>query len=137
MIYLSTISSGTTAGSIASYADERLQSIIFRLVWVRDPLPAPIQTRLRSVADSLERSLEGLREAENFKTDETLALLHGDIGPGNILWGPDPVLIDWEYARPGNPADEIAYCSTRTVSPHASGTRSGAGIERASAVSRG
>src|ERR1700734_3712533 len=50
-----------------------------------------------------------LRDAESFKTDEALALLHGDIGPGNILWGTDPVLIDWEYARLGDPADEIAY----------------------------
>ncbi|MGI8572001.1 MAG: phosphotransferase [Solirubrobacteraceae bacterium] len=101
--------SGTTAVSTGSYADERLQSIILRLVWARDPLPAPTQARLRGVADSLERGLEGLRDAESFKTDETLALLHGDIGPGNILWGPDPVLIDWEYARLGDPADEIAY----------------------------
>jgi hypothetical protein len=25
------------------------------------------------------------------------------------LWGRDPVLIDWEYTRLGDPADEIAY----------------------------
>jgi thiamine kinase-like enzyme len=53
--------------------------------------------------------LEAWRDAEGFRSDESLALLHGDIGPGNILWGRDPVLIDWEYARLGDAADEIAY----------------------------
>lgn len=98
-----------TASDVASYAQGRLESILSTLSWVRDPLPAPIQARLRGVAHALESSLEGLRDAERFTTDEPLALLHGDIGPGNILWGPDPVLIDWEYTRLGDPADEIAY----------------------------
>ena len=97
------------ADGVASYAQGRLEGIISTLAWVRDPLPAPIQARLRGVANPVERSLEGLRDAQSFKTDETLALLHGDIGAGNILWGPDPVLIDWEYTRLGDPADEIAY----------------------------
>ena len=26
-----------------------------------------------------------------------------------MLWNPSPYLIDWEYARLGDPADEIAY----------------------------
>ena len=60
-------------------------------------------------ADSLETCWEGLRNAESFRTDEMLALLHGDIASGNILWSPDPGLIDWEYTRLGDPADEIAY----------------------------
>ena len=98
-----------TASDVASYAQERLESILSTLSWVRDPLPVPIQARLRGVAHALEKSLEGVQDAERFTTDETLALLHGDIGPGNILWGPDPVLIDWEYTRLGDPADEIAY----------------------------
>ena len=98
-----------TASDVASYAQGRLESILSTLAWVRDPLPVPIQARLRGVAHALESSLEGLRDAERFTTDETLALLHGDIGPGNILWGQDPVLIDWEYTRLGDPADEIAY----------------------------
>lgn len=98
-----------TAGNVTSYAEGRLESIISTLAWARDPLPVPIQARLKGAATSLERGLEGLRGAESFKTDERLALLHGDIGPGNILWVPDPVLIDWEYTRLGDPADEMAY----------------------------
>jgi aminoglycoside phosphotransferase (APT) family kinase protein len=96
-------------GDIASYAESRLESILCGLAWVRAPLPALIRDRLEAAADSLETCWERWREAESFRTDEMLALLHGDIGPGNILWGPDPVLIDWEYTRLGDPADEIAY----------------------------
>jgi len=38
------------------------------------------------------------------------ALIHGDLSPGNILWdGHGGVtLIDWEYARDGDPAEELA-----------------------------
>ncbi len=41
--------------------------------------------------------------------DNSLRLLHADLGPGNVVRGASPVLIDWEYARIGDPADEIAY----------------------------
>jgi len=96
-------------GDIASYAESRLQSILSGLAWVRAPLPALSRDRLARAADSLEIRWEAKREAESFRTDERLALLHGDIGPGNVLWSRDPVLIDWEYTRLGDPADEIAY----------------------------
>jgi thiamine kinase-like enzyme len=52
---------------------------------------------------------EWWRDTQSFSTGETLVLVHGEIAPGNILWAPDPVLIDWEYARLGDPADEVAY----------------------------
>ncbi len=96
-------------GDIASYAAGRMRSILTGLAWVREPLAAPIQARFGDAAGSLERSWDVWRDAESFRTGETLALLHGDIALGNVLWGPDPVLIDWEYARLGDPADEIAY----------------------------
>jgi aminoglycoside phosphotransferase (APT) family kinase protein len=94
---------------IASYAESRLHSILATMAWVRDPLPGPIQARIRRAADSVQASLAATRGAASFTSGGTLALLHGDIGPGNILWTPDPVLLDWEYARLGDPADEIAY----------------------------
>ncbi len=96
-------------GDIASYAEGRLESILSGLAWARAPLPVLIRGRLEGAAGSLETCWEVWRDAECFRTDETLALLHGDIGPGNVLWGPDPVLIDWEYTRLGDPADELAY----------------------------
>jgi len=96
-------------GDLVSYAEGRLRSIISTLVWAQDPLPAAVQARLRSAANSVERSWKKTRDDQSFATGATLALLHGDPGPGNVLWGPGPVLIDWEYARLGDPADEIAY----------------------------
>ncbi|HUG15385.1 MAG TPA: phosphotransferase [Thermomicrobiales bacterium] len=44
--------------------------------------------------------------------DETsFALIHGDLSNGNILLRNDGsvTLIDWEYARDGDPAEELAY----------------------------
>ena len=39
--------------------------------------------------------------------------LHGDLSRGNLLWhGEDLNLIDWEYSRVGDPAEEIAYLLT-------------------------
>jgi aminoglycoside phosphotransferase (APT) family kinase protein len=96
-------------GNLVSYAEGRLESIISTLVWARDPLPAAVQSRLRNAANSVQRSWERARDDQSFSTGATLALLHGDPGPGNVLWGQGPVLIDWEYARVGDPADEIAY----------------------------
>jgi aminoglycoside phosphotransferase (APT) family kinase protein len=97
------------AGSVASYAQDRLQSILSTLEWARDPLPAPLQARLTHAADAIAKRWETSQEAQSFRTGESLALLHGDIATGNILWDDDPVLIDWEYTRLGDPADEIAY----------------------------
>lgn len=96
-------------GTILSYADGRLQHILRGLPWARAPLPAPQRDRLRHAADAIQSDWNTRRDTESFRTDEKLALLHGDIAFGNVLWGPDPVLIDWEYARLGDPSDEIAY----------------------------
>jgi aminoglycoside phosphotransferase (APT) family kinase protein len=36
--------------------------------------------------------------------------LHGDLSAGNIIWDATSVtLIDWEYARSGDPAEDLAY----------------------------
>ena len=42
--------------------------------------------------------------------EREFALCHGDLSAGNILWDSDAVaLIDWEFARDGDPAEDIAY----------------------------
>jgi len=43
------------------------------------------------------------------------ALLHGDAGPGNFVYGNDEVtaLIDWEFAHIGDPADDLAWLEFR------------------------
>lgn len=91
--------------SLPAYAEQRLRRILSKLVWARDPLPRGLQDRLRQAADLLV----GARGSVGFESGETLALLHGDIGPGNVLWQVGPCLIDWEYTRLGDPADELAY----------------------------
>ena len=98
-----------SAGTVASYAEARLDSILAGVVWVRDPLPAGLQARLRAAAEALARGFEASARTPAFTTRAPLALLHGDPAADNILWCPDPVLIDWEYARLGDPADELAY----------------------------
>lgn len=40
------------------------------------------------------------------------ALLHGDLVEANVVWptgGGDPVLVDWEFWRMGDPAEDLAY----------------------------
>lgn len=111
---------GTSAPStVASYAERRLESILGTMSWAREPLPGAVQTGLRTAGVIVGQSREAVREAACFRTGEALCMLHGDIAPGNILWGPHPVLIDWEYTRPGDPADEIAYLFDQNgLSPH-------------------
>lgn len=42
--------------------------------------------------------------------DHLFSRLHGDLSRGNILWADaGPGLIDWEYSRIGDPAEELAY----------------------------
>lgn len=96
-------------GTIASYARGRLRSIASTLSWARDPLPAAMQAHLKDAMGQLAASLSALQDLDCFRVDEPLRLLHGDIAPGNVIWGQDPVLIDWEYTRLGDPGDEIAY----------------------------
>ncbi|HTT90286.1 MAG TPA: aminoglycoside phosphotransferase family protein [Acidimicrobiales bacterium] len=98
-----------TADNLATYAEARLRSILSTLRWLHEPVPAAVQSGLMGAANLVQKSWEEARDAPCFRSGASLALLHGDIAPGNILWGPHPVLIDWEYSRLGDPADEIAY----------------------------
>ncbi|MCC6919850.1 MAG: aminoglycoside phosphotransferase family protein [Alphaproteobacteria bacterium] len=62
---------------------------------------ATVQPR---VAGQLERLAAGLSEA-------SIALMHGDLSPKNILCGPDgPIFLDAETACFGDPAFDLAFC---------------------------
>ncbi len=41
-------------------------------------------------------------------------LVHGDFGPNNMLLDPDTFevtgLVDWEWAHPGDPIEDLAWC---------------------------
>jgi len=95
--------------SIAAYVDDWRELIVSYLPKLRDPLPRSVRPRVEHALGWVGSSLEGAVHADCFTTDERLALLHGDVGAGNILWSEQPMLIDWEYARLGDPADEVAY----------------------------
>lgn len=59
-----------------------------------------------------------LSEEGWYRRHNRLALLHGDVGAGNITWGALPTLIDWEDWRIGDPAEEIAYILTENDLSH-------------------
>jgi Ser/Thr protein kinase RdoA (MazF antagonist) len=94
------------APDLATYARHRGQSMLARMPLVRDPLPAAVQRRFHEVAVRVERAVDRLQRVRGAGPPR---LLHGDVSAGNVLWTPQPVLIDWEYARIGDPADEIGY----------------------------
>jgi aminoglycoside phosphotransferase (APT) family kinase protein len=94
------------APDLSRYVEDRGRSMLARMPLVQDPLPARVQRRFRDVAAWAEQAVDQLRRAEGAGP---LRLLHGDVSAGNVLWTPQPVLIDWEYARIGDPADEIGY----------------------------
>ncbi len=94
------------APDLSTYVENRGQSMLARMPLVQDPLPEALQGRFRDVAAWAEQATDQLRMTDNAGTP---VLLHGDVSAGNVLWTPQPVLIDWEYARIGDPADEIGY----------------------------
>lgn len=65
-------------------------------------LPVPL---LEEAAAWLQRDAPG---------GGTLALVHGDAGPDNVLYRGDEVvaLTDWEFAHVGDPAEDWVSCAT-------------------------
>lgn len=41
--------------------------------------------------------------------DLPFRLLHGDLTLDNVVWDPAPRLVDWEFWRMGDPAEDLAY----------------------------
>ncbi len=51
---------------------------------------------------------------------EPFRLLHGDLVEANVVWGPDgPALVDWEFWRLGDPAEDLAYLAELNALPDA------------------
>ena len=82
---------------------------------LRQPLPQQVGSGVERALSSVNRILNGPLRGAWADAGEHLVLLHGDVTPGNILWAERPVLIDcpvlidWEYARLGDPTDDVAY----------------------------
>jgi thiamine kinase-like enzyme len=95
--------------TLEDYLEARVAKLDERLPSIGQPLPDEAQLRLRQARSLLDAWLRTGRASGAFRHGDGLVLLHGDVAGGNIIWSPEPVLIDWEYARVGDAADEIAY----------------------------
>jgi aminoglycoside phosphotransferase (APT) family kinase protein len=50
------------------------------------------------------------RAGDDGARPEPFRMLHGDLVESNVVWGPDgPALVDWEFWRMGDPAEDLAY----------------------------
>lgn len=83
----------SAARSVTAYARRRVADI--------DPVPA----ELRPLVDAARRAAATVRCDD----ERPFRLLHGDLVAGNIVWTPAPVLVDWEFWRIGDPAEDLAY----------------------------
>ena len=92
-----------------AYVDEWIELIASYLPKLREPLSRAVGSRVERARSFVNASLECGPSSGSGSSEDGLVLLHGDIGPGNILWSERPVFIDWEYARLGDPSDEVAY----------------------------
>ena len=66
------------------------------------------------VLQSFDHAVENFGEAEKLLCQEPQTLLHGDLKFPNLFWdkhanGGEPILIDWQYARPGQGIEDIVF----------------------------
>lgn len=83
--------------------------------------------RRRRAADALgmatgvvalaNRVVDGLRPLPGDAGARPFRLLHGDLVSSNVLWTPDPLLVDWEFWRMGDPAEDLAYLAEVNAIP--------------------
>ncbi len=87
------------------------------------PRPASWRAQMDALIGRLDDIQAGLQESnpvlhyvarvmrENLPREVPLALVHGDVQPGNVLVpeGEAPVVIDWEFAQVGDPRQDLGY----------------------------
>lgn len=88
------------------------------------------------VVETVDQKLaERLAEWGDFVLDEFSLqtpprLVHGDFGPGNLMWlrqGRGAAVIDWEHARYGHPAEDWAKICLAEIFPENNGFSDGSG----------
>lgn len=94
------------SGSRARLFHDRLEAMKGHATFVNGLGPER-QTRI----EALYVRLSSATLPDDAGWNETgFAQLHGDLTLGNMVWNGDSVtLIDWEYARDGDPAEDLAY----------------------------
>lgn len=93
---------GSRVSSLTAYARRRGHDVVSR---------APAGA-MRAMA---ERAAAAAEAGAATAPGAPFAFLHGDLVEQNIIWpadAGDPVLIDWEFWRMGDPAEDIAYLTT-------------------------
>jgi aminoglycoside phosphotransferase (APT) family kinase protein len=79
------------------------------------------RAQLAAVAAPRVPALEGVFEwlAEHLPVPTSLALVHGDLRPGNFLYDEHSVtgILDWELAHLGDPAEDLAWAYVGRWSP--------------------
>lgn len=90
------------------------------LWWWDRPATSPGAFRARRAADA-ERALAGTPHAGLAlralgvplpapRGARPFRMVHGDLVGSNVVWGPaGPALVDWEFWRTGDPAEDLAY----------------------------
>lgn len=99
-----TLPSLGTAGPVQTHVRAEIDAMRRRVD--RYGRPAPL---LRFCIDWLERNIPDY--------DGPTVLVQGDTGPGNFMYADGAVtaIVDWELAHFGDPMDDIAWLSLRTV----------------------
>ncbi len=99
-----------------------------RHVWARpvaslDDYARARQEDLEPVPDDLRplatAAADRLRPVVADGVEAPFRFLHGDLVAANILWTPVPVLVDWEFWRTGDPAEDLAYLAVMNGLPDA------------------
>lgn len=81
------------AGSLAAYARRRLADM--------DVPDGPLTAVVGQIAAGLASSAPA--------GGMPFRLVHGDLVGDNIVWAPQPMLVDWEFWRIGDPAEDLGY----------------------------
>lgn len=99
-----TIESLGPAGPVARHVRDEIAAMRERVNRYRKPAPL-----LRFCIDWLDRNVPAY--------DGPTVLVQGDTGPGNFMYADGAVtaIVDWELAHFGDPMDDIAWLSLRTV----------------------
>ena len=111
-------------------------------LWTWEAQAATLGEYRRLRAQDTERALEGgpdaglarraLAAADGIECGEIpFRMLHGDLVEANVVWGPDgPGLVDWEFSRMGDPAEDLAYLIEANALPQpvAEGVLEGYGL---------
>jgi aminoglycoside phosphotransferase (APT) family kinase protein len=96
------------------------------------PRPASWREHIDEVIANYELMLDAVGEDDpilrytlkkirmNLPPEVPMALVHGDLQPGNFLLseGSDPYIIDWEFAKIGDPRLDLGYYLQIPMPPH-------------------